>query len=103
VADHPGLVDWVPPEGGVSSFVHLPGCDVDALCDRLAREERVLLVPGSCFGQPQFARLGFGCPERDLVEGLARLARLLAEERGEARRDEPGPAFAQDRRSAAGG
>jgi capreomycidine synthase len=102
VDDHPGLVGWVPPEGGVSAFVHLPGCDVDALCDRLAREEGVLLVPGSCFGQPQFARLGFGCPERDLVEGLARLARVLAEERGEAQQDEPGPAFVQDRRSAAG-
>jgi capreomycidine synthase len=70
-------VEWVPPAGGVTAFVRLPGRDVDALCHRLAAEERVLLVPGSCFGQPEFARLGFGGPTPDLVEGLARLERLL--------------------------
>ena len=77
VARQGDRVEWVPPAGGVTAFVRLPGCDVDALCHRLAAEERVLLVPGSCFGQPEFARLGFGGPTPHLVEGLARLERLL--------------------------
>jgi capreomycidine synthase len=77
VARQGDLVEWVPPAGGVTAFVRLPGCDVDALCHRLAAKERVLLVPGSCFGQPEFARLGFGGPTPHLVEGLARLERLL--------------------------
>ncbi len=77
VAAHPGAVEWVPPEGGVACFVRFADRDVDALCLRLAREERVLLVPGSCFEAPQFARLGFGCSAECLREGLARLARQL--------------------------
>lgn len=77
IEEHAGLVDWVPPQGGVSAFVRFPGQDVDALCLRLAREEKVLLVPGSCFGQPEFARLGFGDSTERLRAGLTRLSRAL--------------------------
>lgn len=77
IEEHAGLVEWVRPQGGVSCFVRFNTCDVDALCLRLANEEKVLLVPGSCFGQPQFARLGFGGSTSSLSEGLARLSRAL--------------------------
>ena len=78
VASQRGRVDWVPPRGGVSAFIRLLDVpDVDAFCVRLAQEERVLLVPGSCFQHPAHARLGFGCPRPALEEGLARLAKLL--------------------------
>jgi capreomycidine synthase len=87
--EHREDAGWVRPEGGVSCFVHFPARDVDALCLRLAEEERVLLVPGSCFGQPSFARLGFGGPRADLVEGLARLSRTLRAMPREVRREEP--------------
>jgi capreomycidine synthase len=70
-------LEWVPPQGGVSAFVRFDGCDVDDFCLRLARGHRTLLVPGSCFRWPAFARLGFGCSTACLVEGLARVSRLL--------------------------
>jgi capreomycidine synthase len=77
IAEHSDDVEWVRPWGGVSAFVRFPGCDVDELCHRLAREHKVLLVPGSCFHQPEFARLGFGTSTLQLAGGLERLSRLL--------------------------
>jgi capreomycidine synthase len=72
------LVDWTPPQGGVCAFLRMPGVgDVEAFCHRLAREYRVLLVPGTCFNQPGFARLGFGGPSPKFEEGLTRLSDLL--------------------------
>ena len=78
IEGHRGQVDWVPPRGGVSAFIRLPQVpDVDAFCTRLAQQERVLLVPGSCFRHPAHARLGFGCPRSVLEEGLLRLGKAL--------------------------
>lgn len=78
VAANAEVVEWTPPAGGVCSFPRLPLVpDVDAFCHRLAREERVLMVPGSCFGHPAHVRLGFGGATEKLEEGLARVARLL--------------------------
>jgi aspartate/methionine/tyrosine aminotransferase len=79
VEEHREHVEWVRPSGGVCAFPRLAGVsDVTAFCRRLAEEERVLLVPGSCFGFPRHVRLGFGGSRRSLEEGLRRLARALA-------------------------
>lgn len=76
-----GRVEWVPPEGGVSSFPRLPAVrDVDRFCHRLAAERRILIVPGSCFGAPEHVRLGLGGATADLEEGLERIADLLVDE-----------------------
>lgn len=78
VAEHEGLVEWQRPRGGVCSFPRLPGVrDVEAFCETLGRKLRVLLVPGSCFGQPQHVRLGFGGEPGRLQEGLERFSKLL--------------------------
>lgn len=80
VAEQDGLVEWSPPMGGVTAFPRLdPHAvpDVEAFCHRLAREQRVLLVPGNCFGHPQHVRLGFGRSTAALEEGLSRLSHLL--------------------------
>jgi aspartate/methionine/tyrosine aminotransferase len=72
------LVDWARPQGGVCAFLRIPGGrDVEALCHRLARERRALLVPGTCFDRPGFVRLGFGGLASKFEEGLARLSDLL--------------------------
>jgi capreomycidine synthase len=77
--DHADRIGWVRPGGGVSAFIRfLDIPDVEAFCHRLAREHKVLLVPGNCFRCPEYARLGFGCATAELEEGLARLSRLLA-------------------------
>jgi aspartate/methionine/tyrosine aminotransferase len=75
---------WAPARGGSCLFPRLLEVpDVEAFCRRLAREERVMLVPGICFGHPQHVRLGFGGRTADLSEGLGRLDLLLAACRGE--------------------
>jgi capreomycidine synthase len=80
VEEHRELLDWVPPMGGVCAFPRLATVgDVTAFCHRLVETEKVLLVPGSCFGCSQHVRLGFGGENASLVEGLSRLARRLAE------------------------
>jgi capreomycidine synthase len=75
---HREFVDWVRPQGGVCAFLRMTGVnDVEAFCHRLAREYRVLLVPGTSFDRPGFVRLGFGRPTPTFNEGLARLSDLL--------------------------
>lgn len=83
IAQQQGLVEWVPPQGGVTAFVRFPGiADNDAFCRRLASVHGVLLVPGSCFHHPDQVRLGFGGPTSELEEGLARLSHALREGAG---------------------
>ena len=83
-AGRPDLVRLVPPQGGVTAFVELPGQpDVVRSCRRLAEEHRVLLVPGACFGDAYaaYARLGFGGTTAELTAGLDLLERVLLEDR----------------------
>jgi capreomycidine synthase len=78
VGETADAVQWVPPMGGVCAFVRFPDlADTTDLCRRLADERRVLLVPGSCFLHPQFARLGFGDSTESLRQGLSRLSPFL--------------------------
>ena len=78
IEEQEGRVEWVPPAGGVCSFVRLPTVDdVEAFCHCLAREFGVLLVPGSCFNHPLHARLGFGDSPSTLQTGLSRVSELL--------------------------
>jgi capreomycidine synthase len=78
LAYHEDDVQWVKPRGGVTIFVKLLRiADVDDFCHRLAREHGAMVVPGSCFDQPQHIRLGFGGPTLELQDGLLRLSELL--------------------------
>jgi capreomycidine synthase len=78
VERHREFIDWARPRGGVCAFLRMPdGGDVEAFCHRFAREYRVLLVPGTSFYRPGFARLGFGGPAQKFEDGLARLSDLL--------------------------
>ncbi|HSU14833.1 capreomycidine synthase [Longimicrobium sp.] len=73
-----GAITWTLPAGGVCGFPRLHEVpDVEAFCHALAREQRVMLVPGTCFGWPGHARLGFGGSAGALEEGLGRLAEAL--------------------------
>lgn len=71
-------ISWIPTRGGVSSFPHFNNIeDVDAFCLRLIHEKGVLLAPGSCFGHPKHARLGFGASTETLQTGLQHLSDAL--------------------------
>ncbi|WP_226362208.1 capreomycidine synthase [Pseudonocardia sp. ICBG1142] len=80
----PDHVALVPPDGGVSAFLRLPGqSDVDRSCRTLAERDKVLVVPGSCFGD-RFAdhvRLGFGGTTEELMIGLHALEAVLRTDR----------------------
>ena len=47
------------------------------LATRLAREKRVMIVPGAFFGMEHHLRLAFGMPDDYVREGLRRLGELL--------------------------
>lgn len=85
VEEHSEDVGWRLPQGGVCGFLQMRNCkDVDRLCRELAHRHKVLLVPGSCFKQPDHVRLGFGGPTEEMEEGLFRLSGLLAASRNAA-------------------
>ena len=84
-ANLPELVRFTPPAGGVSTFLELVDQpDVERTCRRLAEQHRVLVVPGSCFGQAHrdHVRLGFGGTRAELTTGLSLLESVLREDSG---------------------
>ncbi|GLV85806.1 aminotransferase [Streptomyces lavendulae subsp. lavendulae] len=87
MAAHEELVRWTPPEGGVCAlpvFRELERAaagpqEVERFCLELLERHRTLLVPGTAFGAPHGARLGFGGPQEDFRAGLDGLSRFLRE------------------------
>ncbi|MEO8910582.1 MAG: aminotransferase class I/II-fold pyridoxal phosphate-dependent enzyme [Gemmatimonadaceae bacterium] len=69
-------LSWQEPDTGTVGFVRLVGGDVDALNEKLAANES-LVVPGRFFGVNDHFRMGFGMDEAQLVGGLERLASAL--------------------------
>ena len=81
VEEHKGIVDWVRPQGGVTAFIKIAAIlDIEAFCRRFAHDYSVFLLPGTCFGYPEYIRLGFGGPTWALREGLSRLSKFLITE-----------------------
>jgi capreomycidine synthase len=75
VNDH---VSMTLPAGGVAAFPRLTRfANTDNFCENLFRQHGVLVIPGSCFGQPGHIRLGFGGATDELVAGLGRLSDAL--------------------------
>jgi capreomycidine synthase len=77
---HRDRFEYVAPRGGVTVFARLTGvANTDAFCSGLIASRNVLLTPGSCFGRPEFVRIGFGGAPRDLQVGLERLSSYIAQ------------------------
>jgi aspartate/methionine/tyrosine aminotransferase len=73
-------LDWY--EGvGVNAFPEVPeGFDSGlSFCEELVAAESVVLAPGDAFGYPDRFRIGFGGHTDELVDGLERLERFLAD------------------------
>jgi len=49
------------------------------LAELLLDEAKVAIVPGEAFGAPGYARLSFAMGDDDIVEGITRIAKLLAD------------------------
>ena len=82
----PDGVTWTRPEGGMFIWVTLPKeMDGATLLDRAIEAERVAFVPGRAFyadgSNGNTLRLSFSCADAaTIVEGIARLGRLIARE-----------------------
>jgi aspartate/methionine/tyrosine aminotransferase len=85
-------VTCVEPEGAFYAFPSLAGvlgrelrgrrpATSMELADLILEEAKVAIVPGEAFGAPGYARLSYALGDDDLVEGVTRIAKLLAESR----------------------
>jgi len=87
--DIPG-VSCSEPEGAFYAFPSMKevvGSDIRGrrpattleLAEVILDEARVAIVPGEAFGAPGYARFSYALGDDDLVEGVTRIAKLLAE------------------------
>ena len=85
-------VTCVEPQGAFYAFPSLEGvlgrelrgqtpATSMELADLLLEEAKVAIVPGEAFGAPGYARLSYALGDDDLVEGVTRIGKLLAESR----------------------
>jgi aspartate aminotransferase len=85
-------VSCVEPEGAFyafPSFAGVLGTELRGrrpatsmeLADLILEEAKVAIVPGEAFGAPGYARLSYALGDDDLVEGVTRIAKLVAEGR----------------------
>jgi len=85
-----GGVSCVEPEGAFYAFPSFEGVlgrelrgrkpvSVLELAEIVLEEALVAFVPGEAFGAPGYGRFSYALSDEDLVEGIERLARLLAE------------------------
>jgi aspartate/methionine/tyrosine aminotransferase len=83
-------VTCVEPEGAFYAFPSLAGALDRPIRGRVAHttlelaelildEVKVAVVPGEAFGAPGYARLSYALSDDDLVDGVTRMAKLLAE------------------------
>jgi aspartate/methionine/tyrosine aminotransferase len=77
-------LEAVRPEFGTTVAPRLNRGSVDHLCALLRDKYETSIVPGRFFEMPAHFRIGIGCDEETLSEGLKRLATAL-DEIGEAR------------------
>ncbi|MEA3078236.1 MAG: aspartate aminotransferase [Actinomycetota bacterium] len=86
--DTPG-VTCAEPEGAFYCFPNFTGvlgrdlggrtaASTLELAEVLLDQAKVAIVPGEAFGAPGYARLSYALGDDDLVEGLTRIAKLLA-------------------------
>lgn len=73
-------VQWVPSNGTPICFVKVPVNDTRKFVDYLIDNYQTRVVPGYYFGAEGFLRIGYGCREEVLIEGLARLGKALEDE-----------------------
>ncbi len=82
-------VSCTEPEGAFYAFPNMTGlldrplggrtaASTMELAALLLEEVNVAIVPGEAFGAPGYARLSFALADADLVEGLERIAALVA-------------------------
>ena len=75
---------FAEPEGAFYVFVDIRafGMESETFVRRLMHEEKLALIPSSCFGVEGYARLSYCYSDAELNTGLERLARFVQKLRG---------------------
>jgi aspartate/methionine/tyrosine aminotransferase len=69
---HGDTFAWQRPKAGPIAYPRLLDGSIEAFCDRLVKEDGVLLLPGTMFDDLEnHFRIGFG--RKDMPQALARL------------------------------
>ncbi len=68
-----------PPQGAFYVFCDISktGLSSEALCEKLLHEIYVAVIPGKSFGSDRHVRFSFASSEKDIEEGIGRLAQWL--------------------------
>lgn len=77
MAEHRDVLDWIPPQGGMTAFPWLVSGESHRQFCQAATEHGILLAPGDCFDVPSHFRLGFAAAGDDFSEALDRFAGLV--------------------------
>jgi len=77
MADHRDVLDWIPPQGGMTAFPWLVSGENDRPFCQAAAESGILLAPGDCFDAPSHFRLGFAAAEDSFSNALDRFGTLV--------------------------
>ena len=71
-------VSYVKPQAGTTAFLKVDTkLSTAEFCRRLMNETGTMLVPGSCFEEEGFVRMGYACDEKTLLTGLEKLSQFL--------------------------
>ena len=77
MADHPDVLGWIPPQGGMTAFPWLvSGENARPFCQAAAKRG-ILLAPGDCFDAPSHFRLGFAAAGENFSRGLERFGQFV--------------------------
>jgi aspartate aminotransferase len=75
-------VGFLPPRGAIYGFLHVAGLSLGQragpatgtrVASHLLDDYRVALVPGGAFGNDEFIRFSFSCPQSTLEKGIDRI------------------------------
>ena len=77
MADHPDVLGWIPPQGGMTAFPWLvSGENARPFC-QAAAERGILFAPGDCFDVPSHFRLGFAVAGDEFPKALDRFGAFV--------------------------
>lgn len=83
MAEQEGRFRYQAPDAGAICYTHYDApVNSSDFAEKLRVEKSVLVVPGDHFGMDHYLRLGFGNPEDELLEGLARVRAAFDEVSG---------------------
>jgi aspartate/methionine/tyrosine aminotransferase len=77
MADHRDVLDWIPPQGGMTAFPWLVSGESARPFCQAAAEHGILLAPGDCFDAPSHFRLGFAAAGDNFPKALDRFEEFV--------------------------